>query len=598
MIGRKLAHYEITALLGKGGMGEVYKARDTRLGRDVALKVLPEDWSDDQARVRRFEREAKALAALNHPNIAALFGFHNDEDIRFMAMELLPGTTLAADIPAAGYSLDRLLEIGIPLADAVAHAHDQGVIHRDLKPANVMFDASGRIRVLDFGLAGLLREKLESDAAETVEALTGEGTILGTSFYMAPEQVEGRVVDARADVFAMGVILYELATGCRPFQAGSAAGIASAVLRDDPAPLAQVRPELPADLARVIRRCLEKNSNRRIQTARDVCNELEDLRDGNNAKGLGPGPDPATYSGFLAEHHMTVTTDHVRQLSVSLPRMIGDSMTYLDNERDSDVLVICLHGIGNDQRAYEEFLRQATFRVVAPSLYGFGESARLRPALTYADHNLMMVAFVEELLRRVGPKKLILVGHSSGADQMLHILASEAGERLAPHGLVITGPAVEAGPGFVSGPYSLLTNDPDEILDTIRKVASVAETLDSWLRLNSYLVQAFTKFAEDTGALRMFAQGLIEMYDKDEFFGLFRTATDKVAHVRCVFSIDEADEADHALKRHISDNVLGSSFAGDMIVREPVGHVQLISAAVLLPHVEEIVRRVSAEDAK
>jgi serine/threonine protein kinase len=590
MICRTLAHYEIIEKIGAGGMGEVYRARDQQLDRDVALKLLPEAWSSDSSRLSRFEREAKVLASLNHPHIAAVYGFHTENHVHFIAMELLEGETLASSIVEGGLSLDRLLEIGIPLADAIAFAHDKGVIHRDLKPSNVMLDASGRIRVLDFGVAGLRQVESDIDADATLDALTGVGEVVGTVAYMPPEQLEGRIVDARADVFSIGVVLYELATGKRPFRADSTAGLISTILRGDFAPLTEVRPDLPADLARVVRRCLEKKAERRMQTAADVRNELEDLQAGMYTDEPSRSVRISVNSQSPAEHRMVITTEHVRQLSTQIPRMIGDSMTYLDNERNSDVLVFFLHGIGGDQDQFGEILRQTPFRAVAPSLYGFGQEARVRPPLHFTDHNLLVAILLKEVGRRVRPRIQVLVGHSSGADQMLRIVASEEGERVRPDGLILGGLQVRPGAGFVSGPLSRLTDDPTDILNVARAVAAAAEDLDTWLHLHDYLVRALGKFGKDTDALRTFAQELIAVYGDDEFFELFRTVTERVQHVRCVFSSDEREDVDYVLERHIGDNVLGDRYSEEMIVMESVGHVQLRSASILLPYVEEIVQ--------
>jgi len=591
MTGETLAHYKILEKIGEGGMGEVYRARDQRLDRDVAVKILPEAWSSDPLRMRRFEREAKILASLKHPNIAAVYGFHEDNGVHFIAMELVEGETLASSIIDRGLSLDRLLEIGIPLAEAIVFAHKKGVIHRDLKPANIMLDPSGRIRILDFGVAALLQaESDDGDESMTVDALTTNGDVVGTVAYMAPEQLEGRSVDARADVFSIGVVLYELATGKRPFRGNSTAGIASSILRDDPVSLRKVRPDLPTDLSRVVRRCLEKDAERRIQTATDIRNELEDLGQGIRTDEPTQSVDLSENSRSLVEHRMVITTEHVRRLSTKIPRMIGDSLTYLDNQRDSDVLVVHLHGIGGDQGQYEEVLRETPWRAVAPSLYGFGQSARSRPPLPLIDHNRLVTFLLEEVIRRVRPRIVVLVGFSSGSDQALQIVGSVEGVRIHFDGLIVLGPGVMPGPGFVSGPYSKLTDDPSDILATIQAVSAAAEDLDTWLRLHDYLVHAFGKFGTDIVALREFAQTLITAYDDDQFFELFRTATERVPHIRCVFSSDEHDDADHVLERHIADNALGDRFSEDMIVTETVGHVRLIDAKVLLPYVEEIVR--------
>jgi Tol biopolymer transport system component len=279
MKGRTLGHYEILEPLGAGGMGEVYRARDTKLERDVAIKVLPEDFAADPERLARFEREARSLAALDHPNIVHIYSVESVDDTRFLTMQLIEGKSLAEIIPASGMPLADLLDTAVPLADALTAAHESGVTHRDLKPANVMLDQAGRVKVLDFGLAKLHRPDADVAASElTADLQTEHGAVLGTVPYMSPEQAEGKVVDARSDLFSFGVILYEMAVGERPFQGGSEASIVTSILRDVPAPVSDRKVELPADLDRIIRRCLEKDPDRRLQSAKDLRNELLDLR--------------------------------------------------------------------------------------------------------------------------------------------------------------------------------------------------------------------------------------------------------------------------------------------------------------------------------
>ncbi len=280
MLGRTLGHYTLNAKLGAGGMGEVYRARDERLGRDVALKVLPETLAGDPDRLARFEREARTVAGLSHPNIVTLFSIEEEGGVRFLTMELVDGQGLDTLVAPGGLPVSRVLELGIPLAEALAAAHQRGVVHRDLKPANVMVTPDGRVKVLDFGLAKLAEAGPEVEATQvvTLEApISGAGQLLGTVPYMAPEQIRGEMVDARADLFALGVVLYELATGRRPFRGDSLADISSAILRDRPEPLREVRAALPRDLDRIVARCLEKDRERRFQTAKDVRNELEIL---------------------------------------------------------------------------------------------------------------------------------------------------------------------------------------------------------------------------------------------------------------------------------------------------------------------------------
>jgi Tol biopolymer transport system component/predicted Ser/Thr protein kinase len=278
--GSRLGHYTITRKLGSGGMGEVYLAHDTRLGRDVALKkLLPELAADDERRTR-FEREARAVAALNHPNIVTLYSIERDEDVHFIAMELVDGETLSRLIPPGGLTLARFFEIALPLTDALSVAHEHGVTHRDLKPDNVMVTASGRVKVLDFGLAKL-RPRVFDDKETTValsDARTLRGQVLGTLAYMSPEQAEGREVDHRTDIFSLGVLFHQMLTGRRLFEGNSTAAILVSLLRDPAPPVSDLRPDVPARLVRMIQRCLEKAPSRRYQNAGDLRSDLAEVQ--------------------------------------------------------------------------------------------------------------------------------------------------------------------------------------------------------------------------------------------------------------------------------------------------------------------------------
>ena len=283
MIGKTLAHYEVTAKIGAGGMGEVYLAEDSKLKRQVALKVLPPEMADDQDRLSRFQREAETIASLSHPNIVTIFSVEETEGIHFLTMERVAGRAIDELLPEGGLALDRLLALAIPIADAVASAHEQGIIHRDLKPANVMVtDDGGRVKVLDFGLAKLTSSRGAADDLGELPTLTQtqEGMVMGTPHYMSPEQAKGEVVDHRSDIFSLGVMLFEMATGERPFQGTSAIELLSAVLRDQPTPLTATHPELPNDLDRLVLRCLEKSPDHRYQTAREILNDLRGLSTG------------------------------------------------------------------------------------------------------------------------------------------------------------------------------------------------------------------------------------------------------------------------------------------------------------------------------
>ena len=278
-----LGPYQVLTKLGEGGMGVVYRARDTRLGRDVAIKVLPPDVARDVNRLNRFRHEAKSLAAIDHPNIVTVFSVEEastgagDDLVHFLTMQLVQGQSLDRVIPDAGLPLERILEISAAIADALAAAHDKSIVHRDLKPANVMVGDDGRVKVLDFGLAKDLGASGPADATLTSAGHTEYGVVMGTPAYMSPEQVAGRTVDPRSDIFSLGVLIYQMASGQRPFGGASSIELASSILRDTPPLVTDLRDDLPEELARLIRRCLEKDPRQRMQTAREVSHDCRDL---------------------------------------------------------------------------------------------------------------------------------------------------------------------------------------------------------------------------------------------------------------------------------------------------------------------------------
>ena len=291
MIGRTLSNYEITAKLGEGGMGEVFLAEDTKLDRKIALKVLPETLAADPERLQRFQREAKTVAALNHPNIVTIYSVEADQGRHFLTMELVEGKTLDQHIPADGVALAKLFDLAMPIADALAEAHAKGITHRDLKPANVMVNEKGQVKILDFGLAKLAAADGEGDSDAT-DALTQDGLVVGTVRYMSPEQARGEGADHRSDVFSLGVLLYEMATGQRPFRGSGSVELLSSILKDDPPSVTAIKTELPNHLGRVVRRCLEKDPDNRYQSALEIRNELRDLKkeidSGASAAGVSP----------------------------------------------------------------------------------------------------------------------------------------------------------------------------------------------------------------------------------------------------------------------------------------------------------------------
>src|SRR5450432_1780785 len=293
--GFRLGPYEVLSAIGAGGMGEVWRARDPRLGRDVAIKVLPASFSADADRLRRFEQEARAAGILNHPNITAVLDIGEHEGAPYVVQELLEGDTLRTRLSGGALPVRKAVEQAVQIAHGLAAAHEKGIVHRDLKPENVFVTKDGRVKILDFGLAKLTHAE-EGGATgltnlPTATAGTEPGVVLGTIGYMAPEQVRGRSADARSDVFSFGAILYEMLTGQRAFHGESAASTMSAILMKEPSELSSTNRKIHPGLERIVHHCLEKNPEGRFNSSHDLAFDLEALT-GVSA--------PATTAGFYA----------------------------------------------------------------------------------------------------------------------------------------------------------------------------------------------------------------------------------------------------------------------------------------------------------
>ncbi len=279
--GTKLGPHDIESLLGAGGMGEVYRARDARLNRPVAIKVLPKSFSADADRLQRFTLEARAAAALNHPNILSIFDIGEEQGAPYIVSELLEGTTLRELVRNGPLPVRKAIDCALQTARGLAAAHDKGIVHRDLKPENIFVTDDGRVKILDFGLAKLTRPEATSAGGDTLTAQvnTEPGQVLGTAGYMSPEQVRGKAADHRADIFAFGSILYEMLSGKRAFRGESPADTMSAILKEEPEELSETGRNIPLLLERIVRHCLEKSPARRFQSAGDVAFNLEALSD-------------------------------------------------------------------------------------------------------------------------------------------------------------------------------------------------------------------------------------------------------------------------------------------------------------------------------
>lgn len=306
MIGQTLGHYRIEAKLGEGGMGLVYRAFDTHLDRPVAIKILRPDTTSSPERRRRLQQEAKAASALNHPNIVHIYDISSFDGTDYISMEFVAGKTLDHLIGKTGLALKDTLKYSIQVTDALARAHAAGMVHRDLKPSNIIVSEDGRVKLLDFGLAKLTGRtavtSIDSDADTAMmpsreDVQTEEGAIVGTVAYMSPEQAEGKNVDPRSDIFSFGAVLYEMVSGRRPFECSNKLSTLSAILHKEPIPLAELTPDVPAELNNIIFRCLRKDPNRRTQHAGDIKLALEELEEdsasGKLSRALSAGPHTA-----------------------------------------------------------------------------------------------------------------------------------------------------------------------------------------------------------------------------------------------------------------------------------------------------------------
>jgi non-specific serine/threonine protein kinase len=312
MIGRTISHYQVKSQLGEGGMGVVYEAEDTNLGRHVALKFLTPSMANDEALLQRFQREARAASSLNHPNICTIHGIEQHESDHFIVMELLDGESLADRIRRGPLDIDTVLRLGIQIVDALESAHSKGIIHRDLKPANIFVTSRDQAKILDFGLAKI--DKQKPDAASNVptaiaDGLTSAGATMGTVAYMSPEQARGEITDARTDLFSFGTVLYQMATGLLPFQGDTSAVVFDAILNRAPMPLEQANPSLPAELGRIVSQALEKDRDLRYQNATDLKTALKRLK-----RDLDSG----RHSGESVSIHSTRAPQAVHEHSIAV----------------------------------------------------------------------------------------------------------------------------------------------------------------------------------------------------------------------------------------------------------------------------------------
>jgi pimeloyl-ACP methyl ester carboxylesterase len=592
-VGTRLGPYEVVAPLGAGGMGEVYRARDTRLGRDVAVKVLPSHLSENAEARARFEREARVVSTLNHPHICVLHDLGREGGVDYLVMELVEGESLAQRIARGPLPIAEVLRLGAEIADALDRAHRAGVVHRDLKPGNVMLSRSGA-KLMDFGLArenqraGILARSgsgpgAASQSPTVVTPLTTAGSFVGTSQYMAPEQLEGREADERSDLWALGCLLYEMSTGRRAYEGSTQASLISSIMKDEPRPMTELAPLASPVLDRVVRACLAKDPDQRWQSAHDLAVALRWPAVDAVAAGRSPGA--------LREREFVLTAGHVRQLAERNPRLVGYPVTFVDNQVQSDRLVLFLHGLGADGGQFENFLHASPYRAIAVTLVGFGKLEKRRPTLGIDDHSRVIRMLLRELSAECRPRRILLVGHSAGADQLLRMMHDDDGAGVKVDGLIALGPNVSLDTCFASRLYARIdAANPDGTLAILKSLAEHIDTLETWLVVQSYFAQMFIKLGSDLEPLRRYAADLVRPFEQggDPLADWYRSAKQRVSQVRLVFSNEEAAAAEALLARHLESNVLGDDFTESSFAIERVHHLALLDLALITRHVEEI----------
>jgi serine/threonine protein kinase len=587
--------YQLDRELGAGGMATVYAARDLRHDRFVAIKVMRPEVCPATS-TERFLREIRIAAQLTHPHILPLIDSGESGGVMFYVMPLIDGETLRTRMARAGeLPVPESLRILRYLLDALAYAHTQGVVHRDLKPENILL-SDGHAYVTDFGIAKALVETSGATGAST--RLTEIGTTLGTPSYMAPEQVGGAPVDHRTDLYAMGIVAYEMLTGHLPFTLDKSQHVMAAHLATPPEPIAKWRPAVPLRLANAVMKCLEKRPADRWQSAAEMLAEIEAV----SATG-SKTPAGSEIEYRLIERRFTLTERICRKLNRATldPRIIGDSLRYADNQVNSDVLVCLLHGLGLGHRELEPHLKQLPYLAVSPSLYGQEIGRHPRIPLSLADHIVILREWLLDVIERSQASTVALVGLSCGADiwfQML--LANDA----VPHvdGLLALGCNLSVDTCFVSRVLARLAPDKPEVsIAELRRFSETADSLDDWLNVHEYLVRVLRKFQGDMGVLQRAAADIVGPFkdtpEFETFAQWFKGARQRVPALRLVFSSDSGSQAALArLKlKNLDTGILGEEFPESIITVAPdVDHFQLMGPESVAAHVVEVVTEARA----
>jgi len=604
----RIGSYSVDREIGRGGMGVVYKATDSRLGRSVAIKVLPAQFADDQAYMVRFEREARALAALNHPNVASIHGIEEHESVRHLVLEYVDGETLADRIVRGPLRIGEALDACSQIAGGLEAAHDAGIIHRDLKPANVKLSSSGTAKVLDFGLARVESASTPHAAAgeePTVampDTMTTPGTILGTVQYMSPEQARGGGVDRRTDLWALGVVLYECLAGTSPFARESTAETMAAIYSEEP-DLTVLPGTTPSEVVALIARCLRKDTRQRQRDAGDCRLILEDALEERSQE----GPETARISN-TTDGRFRISDELCRTLDRSgfdglLP---GWEIRFADNNRDSDILIVWIPSIGGDHTttAWRDLIAASPYRMVIVSPVGMEPGVENRPLVSIENQFALIRALTRDLRSRLNPRKTVVSGHSCGSIMALRCAAGDASGELFD-GVLAIDPDMQESDCFITRVFAELdASSASDVMNGLHKLSSSCATMTEWLVVHQHMVACIDKVKTDMSPLIRQGNDLsapfkgVHTGDASPFVEFLRRATEQVGTVRCVFhdSAENRRMLGEIRMLHLDRQSLGQQFTDKSLSFIPVtDHFGMMNTERLLELLDLIVTAVGGK---